>query len=229
MYVPGTDPDSIDDVDTMSICIAPIHYSLGIDNWGSRGTIESFVGVNDDVYYELQKFIGLLVKGNPNVIPMLWLHDSHYLKTTPQGEHLLANRRLFSSRQVFKAFSGYGKGQLYKMTHFSFKGYMGEKRKALVTKHGYDTKNAAHCIRLMRMAIEFLDTGEFTVLRPDAAELLQIKKGAWTLEQVQAEAEALFVKAEDAYNKCSLPEEPSMAAVNALCARVICEWHGLQP
>src|ERR1035441_7341928 len=29
-------------------------------------------------------------------------------------------------------------------------GYLGDKRKNLVLEHGYDAKNAAHCIRLLR-------------------------------------------------------------------------------
>jgi len=45
-------------------------------------------------------------------------------------------------------------------------GYLGDKRKQLVLKHGYDAKNAAHLIRLLRMGIEFLtkrhvDRGSF--------------------------------------------------------------------
>ena len=47
---------------------------------------------------------------------------------------------------------------------------------------------AAHLIRLLRMGIEFLRDGEMRVDRGglDATELLDIKHGTWTLEQVQA-------------------------------------------
>ena len=49
---------------------------------------------------------------------------------------------------------------------------MGEKRKAIVRKYQYDVKNAAHLIRLLRMGIEFLETGELRVFRAmDAEEL----------------------------------------------------------
>jgi hypothetical protein len=44
-------------------------------------------------------------------------------------------------------------------------GYMGEKRKELVLEHGYDSKNAAHCVRLLRMAKEIFETGGMTVYR----------------------------------------------------------------
>src|SRR5689334_24418729 len=75
--------------------------------------------------------------------------------------------------------------------HFS--GYMGEKRKAMVRKYQYDVKNAAHLIRLLRMGIEFLETGRLQVFRTsDADELKMIKRGGWTLDQVKTQAAALF-------------------------------------
>jgi hypothetical protein len=71
-------------------------------------------------------------------------------------------------------------------------GYMGQKRRELVRRVGYDAKNAAHLIRLLRMGIEFLTEGTMHVERADAPELLEIKRGAWPLEKVKAEAERLF-------------------------------------
>ena len=65
-----------------------------------------------------------------------------------------------------------------KLHHEHFSGYMGEKRKAMVRKYQYDVKNAAHLIRLLRMGIEFLETGELQVFRTsDAGELKRIKRG----------------------------------------------------
>lgn len=89
-------------------------------------------------------------------------------------------------------------------------GYMGEKRKALVERFGYDCKNASHLIRLLRMCQEFLLNGELQVDRTgiDADELVSIKRGERTLEQVNAEAERLFALCEDAYKRSKLPEQP---------------------
>lgn len=102
-----------------------------------------------------------------------------------------------------------------------FQGYMGAKRKALVRKHGYDTKNAAHLIRLMRMCLEFLETGVLRVFRTDdAAELRAIKSGAWTLERVRAEADALFAAAHDAKERSLLPPHPDRARINHMLVRL---------
>ena len=100
-------------------------------------------------------------------------------------------------------------------------GYMGAKRKALVDKFGYDTKNASHLIRLLRMGIEFLTDGVLYVERHDARQLLEIKRGEWTLEQVKTEADRLFKLADEAYIKSSLPKEVDRDAINDLCIDVV--------
>jgi len=108
-----------------------------------------------------------------------------------------------------------------KLHHEHFSGYMGEKRKAIVRKYQYDVKNAAHLIRLLRMGIEFLETGQLRVFRAmDAEELKQIKRGGWTLEQVKTEAERLFGRIEGARAQSPLPERPDEAAANDLLMEI---------
>jgi hypothetical protein len=111
--------------------------------------------------------------------------------------------------------------------HFS--GFMGEKRKAMVRKYQYDVKNAAHLIRLLRMGIEFLETGNLQVYRTsDADELKRIKRGQWTLEQVKAEAERLFAQVEPARARSPLPATPDSAAANRLLMDIHCRVLGLR-
>ena len=63
MYVPSSDPNSIDDKDIMGVYFAsPSHY-LGIKQ--EKETIEKWYNEWDCVYYEFRKLIKLLVKGNP--------------------------------------------------------------------------------------------------------------------------------------------------------------------
>ena len=104
---------------------------------------------------------------------------------------------------------------------------MGKKRRELVMRVGYDSKNAAHLIRLLRMGIEFLTEGTMYVERADGPELLEIKRGAWPLEKVKAEAERLFQLAQEAYVRSSLPAEPDRNCAEKLCVKMIGEYHGL--
>ena len=221
MYVPSTDPNSLDDKDVMAVCVPPLDYYFGLKEFVSGGTEEIKRDEWDIVVYEARKFIRLLARGNPNVLMMLWLDDQFYLKVTDAGRLLLDNRRLFVGRHVYPAFVGYARSQLHKMTHLGFEGYMGAKRKGLVEKYGYDCKNAAHLIRLLRMGIEFLRNGQLYVHRQDAEQLLAIKRGEWALEQVKAEAEQGFKTAEEAYSSSTLPTGPDMDRINELAVEVV--------
>lgn len=57
-------------------------------------------------------------------------------------------------------------------------------RAELESKNGFDTKHAMHVVRLLRTAKEALLTGVINVKRPDAEELLAIRNGAWTYEEM---------------------------------------------
>lgn len=221
MYIPNSQPDSIDDKDVMAICIPSIEYYYGLREFGSRGTKEIKHNEWDIVTYELRKFVRLLAKGNPNVLCMLWLSPTDYIKKTVESSLIIQNKQLFASKAVYHSFTGYAHGQLHRMTHHTYRGYMGEKRKRLVEKHGYDTKNAAHLIRLLRMGIEFLNEGELHVKREDSQQLLDIKRGEWTLEKVQSEADRLFKRAEAAYDNSTLPAKPNMDEINKLCVNIL--------
>jgi predicted nucleotidyltransferase len=216
MYTPQHDPNSIDDKDILSVVIPPIENYFGLSEWGSRGVKELMIDEWDCVGYELKKFVSLLCKGNPNVLGMLWLEREDYLLLTDIGKMLIENRKLFATRQAYHSFAGYAHGQAHRMTHGAFDGYMGQKRKALVDKFGYDCKNAAHLIRLLRMGIEFMIEGELHVKRQDATRLLEIKHGEWTLEKVKIEADRLFALAEESYIRSTLPTDIDRDKINKL-------------
>ena len=226
----GTYEASSTDKDTMAICVPPLdtHY-LGLREYGSRGTKEIKHAPWDVVIYECRKAVKLLASGNPNVFTLLWLPENLYVKVTDAGRLLLDERDTFVGRQVFYPYIGMARDQFHKMDHFEKHGYMGEKRKALVDEFSYDTKNASHLIRLLRTLTEFLSTGHLQADRGgiDATELLDIKHGEWTLERVKTEADRLFNRAEDAFDRSTLPLKPDPGRVNDLCARVIRARHGL--
>lgn len=212
-YIPPVDEFGVDDVDLMVICVPPPKFRLGLKEW-THGDYKH--GRHDVVLYEWGKWLHMLRKSNPNVLGTLWLHPDDVLDTPrmysidafPPYERLVAGREKLLSKQMYPAFIGYARGQLYKMTHHAHQGYMGDKRKRLVEQFGYDVKNAAHMIRLLRMACEAFESNRISVRRPDAAELVDIKQGKWSLEQVVAEADKLFARAEGALAKTSLPEYP---------------------
>jgi predicted nucleotidyltransferase len=219
-YVPPTDPDAIDDRDIMGICIPPIDYYFAFKEWAHADEIN---GVWDVVLYEFKKFVHLLMKQNPNVVGMLWLEPEDYLYVAPEMHRLIESRRLFIARtSAFESFGGYARDQMRRMENNACEGYMGKKRKQLVERFGYDTKNAAHLVRLLNMSKEFLSTGELKVRRTwDREMIVEVKKGKWKLEEVKAYAEKMGKECEEAYKNSSLPEKPDLDAINELTTGVL--------
>jgi hypothetical protein len=98
-----------------------------------------------------------------------------------------------------------------------------EKRAALEAKFGYDTKHALHLVRLLRMCSEILTTGEVHVRRPDAAELLAIRDGAWTYDQLDAWATEQDTELLALMTKSTLRKQPDRQALDQLCQDICAE------
>lgn len=217
-YRPNTDENSSDDKDIMGIAIAPIECYFGLENFEQKIVqYEEW----DSCVYEIRKMFRLLLQQNPNVLCTLWLEPNHYIRVTALGRRILDNRHLFVSKQAHKAFNGYAYAQMQRMQHGVFNGRLGERRKKIYESLGYDGKCAAHLIRLLRMGIEFLTEGELHVLRPDAPQLVSIKRGEWKLEDVKAEATRLFALADEAYVRSTLPNQPDRAGAQKLLIDIL--------
>jgi predicted nucleotidyltransferase len=223
----GTSSEDTDDYDLMGVVVPPARYSIGLSLWEHWVRPPGDDGL-DVVLYLLRKYTRLLLKSNPNVMGLLWLRPEHMVLAGPEWDLLHRNRDAFSSRQAYRSFVGYAHAQLRKMEKGAYRGYMGEKRKAMVQQFGYDTKNAAHLIRLLRMGIEFLTDGEMRVYRPDREELKAIKRGEWTLERVKEEANQLFAEAGQAYEHSPLPDEPDHALAERLVMEIQHKQHAVE-
>jgi hypothetical protein len=144
-------------------------------------------------------------------------HPNHKGENFPAPEHKTGEARDAANWGIEKLIA--------RLRHYQKKGenlgYLGEKRKQLVLEHGYDSKNAAHLIRLLRMCIEFMAAGELQVYRSDAAELLDIKRGKWPLEKIKAHATDLFDQARVARDASPLPPEPDHKSAEQLLVSIV--------
>lgn len=217
-YRPNTDPNSIDDIDVMGVMLSDPQAYYG---FGQQETFERMENPWDVVVYDVRKFVQLLCKMNPNVLSLLWLPSNLYIKTDPLGQRLLENKSLFVSKEAYNSFTGYAYSQLHKMEHGANLGYMGDKRKKLVEKFGYDTKNASHLIRLLKMGIEFLSTGQLNVMREDNTYLVDIKNGKYDLPYIKAEADRLFKLAEVALVNSKLPDRVDTVKAEKLLVGIL--------
>lgn len=100
--------------------------------------------------------------------------------------------------------------------YHTWKTHRNPARAELERQHGYDTKHAMHLIRLMRMGLEVLETGDLRVRRDDADELSAIRDGAIGFDELQAKADSLRTRMEAAAQASSLPADVGLSSVDAL-------------
>jgi predicted nucleotidyltransferase len=221
LHIPREADDvfGIDDTDIFNIYIFPTEYYMSLEAYyKAKETTDTKMGDMDTVGYEIRKAIHLLAGCNPNMMTYLYLKPEHYLNMSEGGKHLLKHRDLFlGKKRIRDAFCGYAHDQLFRMRNGAYQGYMGEKRKRIVDKYGYDTKNAVACIRLLRSGKELLDSGTLTVYRQEDRDfLLAIKTGKYTLDEIQNIADKEFKQIDDAYYRSPLPETNSKQKINEL-------------
>lgn len=80
-------------------------------------------------------------------------------------------------------------------------------RGAAEARIGYDPKNASHLIRLLRMAREIMTDGIVRVRRPDAAELMSIRRGEVSYDRIVGMAAELENDLDRAAMSCTLPAD----------------------
>ena len=83
-------------------------------------------------------------------------------------------------------------------------------------KKGYDAKNMMHTIRLLEMALGILKENKLNIEVSNREELLRIKSGFYTYDEVLAKAENLMKEISQYAEQTSLQEKPNMELVEKL-------------
>lgn len=186
------------DTDRRGIYLPPaeIHWSL----YGVPEQLEN--KDNEECYWEMQKFLVLALKANPNVLECLY---SPLVETAkPIAMELLALRGIFLSQLVYQTYNGYVLSQFKKM------------EQDIRTKGGIKWKHAMHLIRLLLSGTTTLSEG-FVPMEVGAHReaLLEIRQGLWTWEKVDVWRLDLHRKFEQAFAETRLPERPDYGRANA--------------
>ena len=99
-------------------------------------------------------------------------------------------------------------------------------RAVLEEKFGFDTKHAAHLVRLMRQGKEILQTGKLLVDRTgiDADELRAIRGGAWSYDQLEQYAKDCDKEMGELYTTTTVRDRPDHDAVHELCVDLVGDY-----
>lgn len=174
---------------------AQMHWSL----FGVPEQLEN--DETQEAYWELQKFIVLALKANPNVLECLYSPIVEF--ATPLAEELLSIRSIFLSKLVFQTYSGYVASQFKKM------------QTDIRNQGRVKWKHVMHLIRLLISGIDVLREGELVVrVRDQRDQLLAIKQGEWTFAQADSYRKQLQVEFEHAFQQTSLPDRPDYERAN---------------
>jgi predicted nucleotidyltransferase len=190
--------DANSDTDRRGIYLPPaaLHWSL----YGIPEQLENKEA--QECYWELQKFLILALKANPNVLECLY---TPLVETaTPLAEELLAMRSLFLSQLVYQTYNGYVMSQFKKL------------EQDLRTRGEVRWKHVMHLIRLLRSGITVFKEGFVPVkVEEHREQLLAIRRGEVPWKEVNTLRLSLHREFDTAFATTSLPERPDYEKANA--------------
>ena len=137
-----------------------------------------------------------------------------YMKNPPEKQPV---------REEFLDSAGYKRAADKWRSFVAWRDGRGSARQALEERFGYDTKHAAHLVRLLRMGWEIVTEGDVNVRRPDAEELRKLRfEGTWSFEDLEGYADEMMRKMDEfvEQGKSPLPEEPDLYSLNKLCCEI---------
>lgn len=107
-------PDGKSDIDLGGIYLAPKEVLFGLlENYQSQISDEK----NDITYYELGKWVELLMRANPNALESLYIPKDKIIGDIhPAIQLFIDNREMFLTKECFKSLVGYAYTQIQKAT-----------------------------------------------------------------------------------------------------------------
>lgn len=185
------------DTDFRGIYVAPAELQ-----WSLFGAPEQFEdNATQSCYWELQKFLTMALKANPNILECLY--SPLVEKVARLGEELLTVRQHFLSQMIFQTFNGYAMSQFKKIEQ--------DRR-----NHGeVRWKHAMHLLRLLLTGAATLREGAVPVrVEAHRDRLLVVKRGELSWPEVDAWRKELHRDFEQALAETRLPERPDYETAN---------------
>ncbi|MEM9950427.1 MAG: nucleotidyltransferase domain-containing protein [Chloroflexota bacterium] len=193
----GLDRDS-SDIDIRGIYLPPADLQ-----WSLYGVPQQLDHpTKDEVFWEIQKFIMLALKANPNILECLYTPIVQ--QTTPLIDELLSMRHIFMCKLIYQTYNGYVMSQFKRMNKH-------------LENHGeIRWKHAMHLIRLLLAGITALREGHIIVeVQPQYRDnLLSIRDRQMSWEHLNRWCTTLHNQLDEAYKQTQLPDRPDYESAN---------------
>jgi len=226
----GAKLGATDDTDWYGLYIPPPNKVLGLEReehfvFTTGGKLGGNGPSDVDVcLYTLIKWAGLAAKGNPSALHFLFAPLEF---KTDTWQRVAARPELFLAKSHVKPFLGFADDQMKRL--LGEKGQKNIHRAELEKIHGYDTKYAMHVIRLYGEAKELMEYGRITLPRPNRDELIEIRKGRYSLAEIQELGRELESEALAAQASSPLPDKVDRDAISSLITDVQLQlWSAVQ-
>ncbi len=185
------------DTDRRGIYLPPaeLHWSL----YGVPEQLEN--DETEEAYWELQKFLIMALKGNPNILECLYTPLVEFV--SPLAQELLDMRDAFLSRLVYQTYNGYVMSQFKRM------------QADLRNKGKIKPKHVMHLIRLLLSGIHVLREGIVPVdVGQHRERLFAIKNEQMPWDDIEAWRKELHMEFDRAVEETDLPERPDYERAN---------------
>jgi predicted nucleotidyltransferase len=177
----------------------------------------------DFAVYGIVKYFQLCMENNPNMIDSLFVPRNCVLHSTMIGEMIRENRRRFLHKGSWHKFKGYAYAQMSKIRNRN--NSSNEKRAATIEKYGYDVKFAYHVVRLMNEVEQIMVEGDLDLQRNNE-QLKSIRRGEWTLDQLDEYFTSKERILETTYAASTLPHGPDEEMIKALLMDCLEQHYG---
>lgn len=149
------------------------------------------------------------------------------LKINQEEYHEYAARAIGLDDNLLEAFK---KERAYKSAMKEWKAFKrweterNRERYEMELTYGFDCKHASHLVRLYKQCIELLRTHKLVVKRPDREELVAIRNGTWTYDELIEWAGNQDKVLDELYKSSTLKHQPNRKLINNCLIDILEEY-----
>ena len=156
---------------------------------------------NNIVYYELRRFLELLNNNNPSALEILFAPEDCILSKHPLFDLILREKEKFLT-------------QLCRYTYSNFI------RRQIEKSQGLNGRKILHVVRLLEISNEIALGKGLNVRRPNRDELLKIKNGEVSFDEILKNVETQLPLIDKLFGESNLPVKPDINLSNKLLSKI---------